>query len=807
MKVSLEWLSDFVTLPTDVPPSEVARQLTLKTVEVENVIDTAAGLKRVLVGLVVAVEPVGDRGHQAVTCQLGDTEAVIVSRAPNLAVGMALVVALPGARLAAGSGDATAEVRGGTIAGRRSGGVICTAGDVGLARLFPPASPGAVLDLTDLGPAAGAALADVIGFNDTVLEIDNKSLTNRPDLWGHHGIARELATIYGLPLRPLPAAQRPDAVEGLVGAVDPALCRRMAVLTFTLPGPGGVAPLWMRSRLARVGEASVDLCVDIGNYVMFTVGQPTHVYDRDRVTLPLSVRAHDTPVRLELLSGQVVDVPAGVPVIDDATAPAGLAGVMGGAASAIRSGSRRFALEAACFRAQPVRAASQRLGLRTEASARFEKGLDTQRVDLGLDLFVHLLTQAVPDATADGVQDVDVDPTQPVDIDVELDYLTTRIGTRLETAEIHRTLRSLGFAVVDKETGLRVSVPTWRATGDVSGPHDIVEEVARIHGYDQLPVAPLTVALRPVRALAARPVERVVREQLAVRGGMREVVTYPWVADAMLAAVGLDKQTTVRFEGAPAPDRDSLRPSLIPNLLEAVVANLRWYPAFDLFEVGTVFPPGPPVPYRGQFEAMPPQTLMLALALVGGEGEVLFRRAKGLLEMLRRHANLTDLDITAGPTAAWADASARAAVLAQGAVIGTVGLLTSRAKRLAGIAADQVACVELDLAGLTVRPSRDNQFRPLADLPEADFDLSVVVADDARWNTIADAASHAHPLVHRVGFVDEFRGSWVPEGHRSLTLRVTLRPTDTTLDTATIAAARAAVLQALTEATGAYLRE
>jgi phenylalanyl-tRNA synthetase beta chain len=341
----------------------------------------------------------------------------------------------------------------------------------------------------------------------------------------------------------------------------------------------------------------------------------------------------------------------------------------------------------------------------------------------------------------------------------------------------------------------------------VSGPHDIVEEVARIHGYDRLPVAPLTVALRPVRALAARPVDRVVREQLATRGGLREVITYPWVGDAMLGAVGLDKGATVRFEGAPAPDRDSLRPSLIPNLLEVVQANLRWYQTFDLFEVGTVFAGGAAAPYRGKFEEMPPQTTMLALALVGSDGAVLFRRAKGLLEMLCRHAHLEGLQVTDGPTAAWADASARAAIVADNAAIGTVGLLTSRVKRLAGITAHHVACVELDLAGVALRPSRDNQFRPLPDLPESDFDLSVVVAEQAAWSTITDAATQAHPLVHRVAFVDEFRGAWVPEGHRSLTLRVTLRPAGTTLDAEAIAATRLVVLQALSEATGAYLRE
>jgi phenylalanyl-tRNA synthetase beta chain len=493
-------------------------------------------------------------------------------------------------------------------------------------------------------------------------------------------------------------------------------------------------------------------------------------------------------------------------VIVDAAEPVGVAGVMGGASSAIRPDSSTFALEVACFRPQPIRRGSQAMGVRTEASARFEKGLDTQRVDLGLDLFLYLLTETAPDCVVEGVQDVDVDPTQPLEIDVDLDFLANRIGTRLDLGEIHRILRGLGFTTVDKDTTLRVGVPTWRATGDVSLPNDIVEEVARVHGYDDLPVAPLSAELRPVRDLAGRPVERIVREQLALRGGLQEVVTYPWASDAMLAAAGVDKQGLVRFEGAPAPDRDALRPSLIPNLLEAVAANLRWYPSFQLYEVGTVFPPGPSTPYHGRFEPMPPQTTMLAAALVGADGVRLFRQAKGVLELLRRYGHLVDLQVGAGETAPWADASARAAIIADGAVIGTVGLLTGRAKRLAGITADQVACLELDLAGLTARPSRDNLYQALPDLPEAEFDLSVVVADGVPWRTIADIARGSHALVHRVAFVDEFRGGWVPEGHRSLTLRVTLRPTEATLDAESINAARTVVLDTLREGTGAYLR-
>jgi phenylalanyl-tRNA synthetase beta chain len=466
-------------------------------------------------------------------------------------------------------------------------------------------------------------------------------------------------------------------------------------------------------------------------------------------------------------------------------------------------------VEAATFRPTVVRRSSQRLGLRTEASARFEKGLDTPRVDAAVDLFLHLLGRIAPGAILGKAQDAQVDPTSPAEVDVDLGSIGRRLGQPVTADDATGILTSLGFTVTGSGDRLRVGVPTWRSTGDVSMPHDIFEEIARIRGFDSLPVTSLSVDLKPVRSLNRRPLDRTIREQLATRAGLQEVVTYPWAADGTLHAAGFDKHATVRFEGAPAPDRGSLRPSLLPNLLEAVAANLRYTPSFGLFEVGMVFTGGPMASYRGTFEAMPTQARHLAAVFVGRDGAELFRTAKGALEMLYRHCHLTDLQFAPADaeTGGWADSSARLAVTAHGTTVGTLGLLTTRCRRLAGIGAVQVACFELDLDDLSAYPSRENRYRPLAELPESDFDLSVVVADHVHWDRIAPVVEGVDPLVSQVVIVDEFRGDWVPEGHRSLSLRVTLQPRETTLAADTIAAIRDGVLAALTERFGAYLRE
>lgn len=635
---------------------------------------------------------------------------------------------------------------------------------------------------------------------DSILEIDNKSLTNRPDLWGHYGIARELAAIYGLQLRPLAAATYPTSTDGstgdLVGRLDPQVCTRFAAVAFAAETDR--TPDWIGERLARIGESLVHPLVDLSNYVMFTTGQPTHVYDADKITLPLTAGTATEASEVTLLNKESVKLDTGFPVIRDARDVVAAAGVMGSDGSALGLDSRRFVLEAATFRAQPVRRASQRLGLRTDASARYEKGLDTQRVDQALGLFLHLLSQVAPAAEVSGSQDVTNEPTSQATVDIARGFMVDRIGEDLGDDTVHTTLRSLGFGVEQDGDRFHVTVPTWRSTGDVSMRHDIVEEVARIYGYDRLAIAETSVALKPVRSLHRRGLDREIREQLALRAGLQEVITYPWAADRLLAATGYDKNQTVVFDGATAPDRDSLRPSLLPNLLEAIAANLRYQDDLAIFEIGNIFTAASWAPYQGTYETMPEQRQMLAVALTGPDGVELFRRLKGIIETVGRRCHLIDLAFDGDPDAVWADPSARLGIRAGDHRVGTLALLTPRLRRRAGVGEPQVAYAEIDLGLLKAHPSRENRYAAVPELPATAFDLSVLIADDVTWEQVHRATTAADDLVREVVYGGDFRSAdWVSQGHRSLTLRVVLQPVDTTLTAQRIASIRTKVLEAL----------
>lgn len=639
---------------------------------------------------------------------------------------------------------------------------------------------------------------------DTILEIDNKSLTNRPDLWGHYGIARELAAIYGLSLRPLSAATYPTPSDGLVGWPDPEVCTRFAAVAFA--AGTHQTPDWIRERLTRIGESLVHPLVDLSNYVMFTTGQPTHVYDADKVMLPLTAATAAEAGELTLLNEESVKLDTGFPVIRDNGDVVAAAGVMGGDGSAVGPDSRRFVLEAATFRPQPVRRASQRLGLRTDASARYEKGLDTQRVDEALGLFLHLLPQVAPGVEVTGIQDVCVESTRQATVDIDRGFMVDRIGEDLGDDTVHTTLRSLGFGTEQDGDRFHVTVPTWRSTGDVSMRHDIVEEVARIYGYDRLIVAETSVALKPVRSLHRRGLDREIREQLALRAGLQEVITYPWAADHLLSATGHDKNQTVLFDGATAPDRDSLRPSLLPNLLEAVASNLRYQASVDIFEIGTVFSAASWSPYQGTYELMPEQRQMLGVALAGPDGVDLFRRLKGIIETVSRRSHLVDLAFGGDPDAVWADPSARLGIRAGDKEAGTLALLTPRLRRQVGIDHVQVAYAEIDLGSLEAHPSRENRFEQVPELPSTGFDLSLVVADAVTWAQVERVTATVDDLISEVGYVGEYRGSWVPGAHRSLSLRVVLQPSQTTLTAERVGTIRTKVLEVLERELGARPR-
>jgi phenylalanyl-tRNA synthetase, beta subunit, non-spirochete bacterial len=801
MKISLNWLRDYIDLPEDVSPQQLAEKLTMSTVEVEQVIDVSKPLDHIVVGRISALEPHPTNESLSIVDVEHGRITRVVCGASNLAIGMKVALATNGA-VVRDSGGQERVIGPAMVGGVESAAMICSAGECGLSDAFP-AGEREILDLTRLNAEPGTPLAVAIGYDDVVLEIDNKSLTNRPDLWGHHGIAREVAAQHDRPLRQPPAfGTLPTAGQFEVRIDAPDLCRRYTATRVTGVS-ASISPPWLQARLAKVGQRSINLLVDLTNYVMLAVGQPTHVFDARDLSGRIEVRRARAGERLVLLDGTDLDLDSEMLVIANHEVPLGLAGIMGGE-RAIREDTTEIWLEAANFLPIPIRRTARRFGLRTESSTRFEKGIDLDRVELAQQLFLALLAEAQPSCRV--VQHVDVIAAQPsaITVAVPVTFLQRKLGVELPAEEMRRLLERLQFGCKVTNDVLHVDVPTWRATGDVSLPEDIVEEVARLYGYERLAFTPPVVRLEKAVIQPRRRTERRVREYLAFRAGMREVVSYPWVAAQALDAAGMSDVKTIGLAHPPSADM-RLAPSLVPQLLSAVAANLRHQPRFRIFEMARVFLP--PEALAADQEQLPNQPHHVAAAFVGSDARMLFLEAKAVIERLDRIVQVERLSFSDTVQVSWGDPAAQLAITSDGKPIGVLALASARTRRKAGIRRAEVAMFEIDVDALLPLPSRDNSPESLPTYPQVEYDISMIVASTVKWSEAFEIASRAGELVRTVTFVDEYAGSQLPAGHKSLTIRLHLGSDQGTLVREQIDETAGRVVSELTARLNAVIRK
>ena len=420
MKVSLNWIRDYVQLPADADLKKLAYDLTMSTVEVEDATDLGASFHDMVVGVINTIEqhPNADKLRVCMT-DIGGRVESIVCGGSNLREGMKVAVALPGSVCRWHGEGEPVEIKKSKLRGVDSYGMICGAVEIGLADLFPTKEEAHILDLSDFDAPAGTPLADALDLNDIILEIDNKSMTNRPDLWGHYGIAREIAALYDLPMKEFPHFDRNVAnTAGFhVTVEDAERCPRMTgtQIENVCVKP---APYWMQVRIWKTGMRPINALVDITNYVMLATGQPSHAYDSDHIAGHIIVRRAKGGETLTLLNGKELPLSTDDLTIADDAGIVGLAGVMGGAKDSILPTTSKVILEIANFQAAGIRRTALRYDNRTEASARYEKAIDPERCDQALDLSMQLLGQLYPEMKVTGLVDEYPQHLKQAEIDV-----------------------------------------------------------------------------------------------------------------------------------------------------------------------------------------------------------------------------------------------------------------------------------------------------------------------------------------------------------------------------------------------------
>lgn len=789
MRVSCNWLSRHVDL-SGVDLDALGRRFTMSVAELDGVERVGHDLDKVVVGHVLEVQALEGKKVRLTTVDCGPVHGVrkIICGAPNVAAGQHVPVALPGQKL----GDLVIEVA--AVAGVESSGMICSERELG----FSDEHSGImILENRDNRLTPGMLLtAAHPEIADTIFVIDNKSLTHRPDCWGHRGIAREVAALLGRPLEALAydvtfTDNRPIAIE----VADPASCPRYSATTMSKVFVAK-SPLWLRLLLTRAGMRPINNLVDATNFAMLDLGNPLHAFDARQVSGErIVVRRAEAGERFTTLDGGERTLSAHDLVIADASRAVALAGVMGGLDSEIKDDTTALVLEAANFDPARVRTTAQRLGLRTESSSRFEKSLDPRLVSDAAKCFLSLVKDLCPGAeVTSAFMDVHTPFAEPTVIQTSVAYIEERLGHPVGEERIVAILRGLDFGVEVDAGRLGVTVPSWRATKDIGIADDLVEEVGRVFGYDNIPPASPLVAVARPDANKKKKLEHAVRNHLALAMAMDELQTYSFDDDAFLMRMGVTPPERVRLVNAISSDEPCMRTHLAPHLVKALERNARGYADVGVFELGRVFLPRvPELPHQ-------PTTLGVLVASRADPTPPWagFHWGKATLTSLARAVERAAPTLSqGGVTHAWAHPVRQATLSIGNQVVGYLAELHPAMLHRLGLE-HRGFVLELDLDAWRESDKAPAGYSALPKFPAVFRDFAVVVPQSVPAGALEAAIGAAAPdLVAKVGFESVYSGPGVADGMKSVAWSVTFRHAERTLTDAEVRAAEGRIWAAL----------
>jgi phenylalanyl-tRNA synthetase beta chain len=619
---------------------------------------------------------------------------------------------------------------------------------------------------------------------DSVIEVDNKSLTHRPDLWGHHGMAREVAAIFGKKLiDPVKPRDLGGSAAIHIDIESYELSPRYSALVFenVTVKP---SPPWLVERLEAVGLNAINNIVDVTNFVMAEIAQPMHAFDADKLDgKTIFVRSAKPDEEFAALNGESYTLDPSNLVIADARGTIGLAGVIGGAGSAISNATTRIVLESANFNATSIRKTSSRLKLRTDASMRFEKAQDPVNTVRGLQRALELLEQVSPGirlvgGLADAYRPL---PAQPPVL-LPIDWLDRKLGRAVPPAEVRTILEALEFKVDEIDSRIfSVFVPSWRATKDISIKDDLVEEVGRMIGYDSItPVAPLAPARVPP-ASPQREFHQRIREMAAAQG-FTEVYNYSFLTEEMARTFGFDPASCVQVANPIVADHNLLRPSLLPLIWKNICDNARHFDQFRLFEIGREIRPNRETPH-------------FAAAVFAKQDGSKDDSAAGLFE-LKRLAECLAPGAALRPlrdTQPYQHPHRTAEVWCGETVVGRLFEFHPSMMESA-----RAAALDLDLELLEKLNPAPARYQPLRRFPSSAFDLSVVAPARGLIGDVQELlARHAGADLLSIVFLRDFA---LPDGQRSLSYRLTVGASDRTLSSEEVSAIRARIIERMREA-------
>lgn len=816
MKVSTEWLADYVSLE-NVAAEELAEKITRAGIEIDEIENRNKGVTKVVVGYVKSKEkhPDADKLNICIVDAGQEEELQIVCGAKNVDAGQKVPVALVGAKLPGGL-----EIKKAKLRGALSQGMICSAKELGLNdKLLPKEQQEGILVLPE-SLHIGTPIGQVLGLDDQVLEFD---LTpNRSDCLSMIGAAYEVGAILGRDVK-LPNPEKElveiaDAADSHISVKisSPEHCSHYAAryITDVKIGP---SPQWMQNRLMAAGVRPINNIVDITNYVMLEYGQPLHAFDANQLTGgAIDVRLAKEGETLVTLDGQERKLEPHMLLITDGVQPVGLAGVMGGLNSEVTDNTVNILLESAKFDGGTIRKTSRQLGLRSEASLRFEKEVDPNAVIPALNRAAALICRYAGGAVHKGIVEAGSAATEDKVIVLSFDKLNRFLGTELSMLEVKTIFSRLHFSCADTAQGiLEVKVPSRR--GDISRDVDLIEEIARLYGYDNIPTTAIEGPTTPGAYTKPQALRRDIR-RLFTHGGWQDVISYSFTHpdETALFPALTEGARAIKLAMPMSEERSVLRTSIIPQLLDVAAYNAnRKQTDLALFEMGNVF-----YSQEEELTTQPKEIPVLTLLLCGSRGPkqwnqtpeaVDFFDLKGALETLFEYLGLQDsiIYVANQPQGYHPGRSASVYLTVEGGaqlLLGTMGQVHPELQQERDLG--DVYTAEILLQPLYEHANEEIKYRELPRFPASERDIAVVVDDSVEAGAMLAAIREAAgELLQSVQVFDVFTGSKLGEGKKSVAISIVYRHNERTLTDEEVSSAHAAVVDRLEQTFHAELRK
>jgi phenylalanyl-tRNA synthetase beta chain len=781
MNISLKWLKSYVEIPKELSAEELAERITMSIIEVDGFIKQADNLEGIVVAQIKEINKHPDADKlQVISVDAGKKGSFkVVCGGNNLRKDMFVPLAMVGARVKwHGEGDLVTleKVK---LRGVESEGMICAAEEIGLAKKY--IIEGGIADLELDESFIGKNVSEALDLNDIIFEIDNKSLTNRPDLWGHYGIARELSALLNIRFKPLVFSSKLKIKKKYklrIDIEDRDACRRYlgVVMDNIKVGP---SPDWLAKRLESVGVKSISNIVDITNFVMMEMGQPLHAFDlRNIKGNRIIVRKAEAGEKFITLDEEERNLTTEDLLICDGEKGVALAGVMGGLNSEIKDDTTRILIEAANFEPTGIRKTSGRIGLRTESSTRFEKNLDVNLAEEAIKRTIELVNQLDVDSIiASKLIDRDYSKQEKIKINLNLEFINKKIGQVIPKKTIINILSSLGFGIKEKKEELEVEVPSYRSTGDINIPEDLIEEIARIYGYDNIkvksPKIKLTLSLKDKIFV----VEKNIRDFMSTGLAYNEVYNYSMVSEDDIQKVYGNKEDYIGIKNAVSKNLKFLRNSLLIGFLNNASDNLRYYKNFKIFEIGRVFNKehGDFKISKDSTEFLPSQDKMLAFMSIGDD---IFLDFKGDIESI-----LNEMNINYTSDVVENISFVRGQVLeyfADEETIGVMGEIDSKLLSNFGIDS-KIFYAEFNVSKFLKYVKDSKKYQALSKYPKMVQDISMIVSDSVRWQDVEQKINAISSLITEVELFDIYEGKDKDQKERSLAFHITFHDLKKTL--------------------------